>query len=395
MPSPSSVVDVSTTVTLGVFPRQPSRRRTGCSTTRSAGTPHDSARAHPNTCHSSCPGACASVSMVKSHPMSSAMLSSRRGGSSRSGRELISTATPKWRQASNTISASNSDSGRTLPPRPRGVTLRPVQCPRTSVRRIRDRGHHPGRHVGGRHAQLGVDAGHDDVQLGQQRGVLVERAVLEDVDLDPGEDPERRQLLVELTHHVQLASQPLGGEPVGDGEPWRVVAQHHPLVPQVARRPRHLRDRRAAVRPVRVGVAVTLERRPQGGACAGRDVSWLPGQRLDLGQIGRYVAALRLEHDAGGGRPHPLEVLQRARGQPGLQLTGGQLVDRRCGRPKGPHPVRRLVRPLEDVRHPPQRLDSRARHPIRIAARRPTRRCRGPERPGRTRSGRPRSRRTR
>ena len=82
-------------------------------------------------------------------------------------------------------------------------------------------------------------------------------------------------------------------------------------------------------------MAVALERRAQRCACAGRDVSWLPGQRLDLGQIRRYVAALRLEHDAGGGRPHPFEVLQRARGQPGLQLTGGQLVDRRCGRPKG------------------------------------------------------------
>ena len=43
-------------------------------------------------------------------------------------------------------------------------------------------------------AQLRVDAGHDDVEPLEQVVVLVERAVLEDVDLDAGEDAERRQL---------------------------------------------------------------------------------------------------------------------------------------------------------------------------------------------------------
>ena len=38
---------------------------------------------------------------------------------------------------------------------------------------------------------------------------VVERAVLEDVDLDAGEDPERRELLVELGDHVELLEQPL------------------------------------------------------------------------------------------------------------------------------------------------------------------------------------------
>ena len=63
-------------------------------------------------------------------PISSARFSSRVGGSRRSGRELISTAVPLSRQAVNTFSASNFDSGRV--PRP-PVTSRPVQCPSTSA----------------------------------------------------------------------------------------------------------------------------------------------------------------------------------------------------------------------------------------------------------------------
>ena len=61
------------------------------------------------------------------------------------------------------------------------------------------------------HRQLRVDAGDDDVELGEQVLVLVERAVLEDVDLDAGEDAERRQLLVERGDLVELVAQPLGG----------------------------------------------------------------------------------------------------------------------------------------------------------------------------------------
>ena len=66
------------------------------------------------------------------------------------------------------------------------------------------------------HAQLRVHARDDDVELGEQLVLLVERAVLEDVDLDAGQDPERRQLLVELGDDVELLAQPLGGESVGD-----------------------------------------------------------------------------------------------------------------------------------------------------------------------------------
>ena len=50
-----------------------------------------------------------------------------------------------------------------------------------------------------------MHAGHHQVELGQQVLVLVQRAVVEDVDLDAGEDPERRQLLVEQRDLDQLA----------------------------------------------------------------------------------------------------------------------------------------------------------------------------------------------
>src|SRR3954471_14954611 len=60
-------------------------------TTRSTGTPHSTARSHPLPCQSSWPGACASVSIANSQPVSTARVSSRRGGASRSGRGLIST----------------------------------------------------------------------------------------------------------------------------------------------------------------------------------------------------------------------------------------------------------------------------------------------------------------
>ena len=102
-----------------------------------------------------------------------------------------------------------------------------MQCPRMSVwglstaRNIRPvmlRRIHP---------ELGVHAGHDHVESGQQLLVLVQRAVLQDVDLDPGQDAERGQLVVELGDDLELAAQALGSSPwatVSRGL-WSVSAQ--------------------------------------------------------------------------------------------------------------------------------------------------------------------------
>src|SRR5581483_2001312 len=92
--------------------------------TRSGPIPNRSARAQPPSSQSSWPGACASVSMANTQPISTASRSRSSGGSWRSGRQLISTATSWSRQAVNTASASNADCGR-----PRPTIIRPVQWP--------------------------------------------------------------------------------------------------------------------------------------------------------------------------------------------------------------------------------------------------------------------------
>ena len=59
---------------------------------------------------------------------------------------------------------------------------------------------------------------------------MVERAVLQDVDFDPGEEPEGGQLLVNLRHHAELAAQVIGVEAMGHGQPGAVVGER--LVPR-------------------------------------------------------------------------------------------------------------------------------------------------------------------
>ena len=61
-----------------------------------------------------------------------------------------------------------------------------------------------------------MHAGHHDVEPLEQFGLLVERPVLEDVDLDTGEDAHRRDGVTELVDHVELLAQPFGRQPVGD-----------------------------------------------------------------------------------------------------------------------------------------------------------------------------------
>src|SRR3546814_13276411 len=85
-----------------------------------------------------------------------------------------------------------------------------------------DRHHHPAGHLVAWHAQLGVHARHDHVETLEHVLVLVERAVLEDVDLDAGEDPERSQLLVQALDLVDLLEPPPPVEPARDGQTRQV-----------------------------------------------------------------------------------------------------------------------------------------------------------------------------
>ena len=99
----------------------------------------------------------------------------------------------------------------------------------------------------------------DDVDAAEQLFRSVERAVFEDVDLDAGEDAERRHLLVQLRDDVELLAQPVGRQAVRDRQPGRVVGEREVLVPERARLLGHRADRVAAVGPVGVHVQVALE----------------------------------------------------------------------------------------------------------------------------------------
>ena len=71
------------------------------------------------------------------------------------------------------------------------------------------------------------------------------------------------EVLVDRVDHVELLGEPRRGQPVGDGQPRRVVGQHEVLVAELHRGHRHLLDRRAAVGPVRVRVQVAAQRGAQ------------------------------------------------------------------------------------------------------------------------------------
>ncbi len=75
---------------------------------------------------------------------------------------------------------------------------------------IGDGPHHPLGHLLAGHAQLAVHTGNDQVEGAEHVVAVVEGAVLEDVDLDPGEDAKRGQPLVEPGDLVHLLGQPLG-----------------------------------------------------------------------------------------------------------------------------------------------------------------------------------------
>ena len=89
---------------------------------------------------------------------------------------------------------------------------------------------------------------------------MVERAVLEDVDLDAGEDPERRQLLVERGDVVELLLEPLLLSP------WAIVRRGEWSVSTMYSwpRPRAVRAIASIVAPpslhTAVQVAVALQR---------------------------------------------------------------------------------------------------------------------------------------
>jgi hypothetical protein len=66
-----------------------------------------------------------------------------------------------------------------------------------------------------RHPQLGVHACDGGIKLGQQFVGLVQGAVLENVHLDAGEQPERGEPGADPPDDAELAAQPFRGQPRG------------------------------------------------------------------------------------------------------------------------------------------------------------------------------------
>ncbi len=219
---------------------------------------------------------------------------------------------------------------------------------------IGDGQHHALGHLVAGHAQLAVHAGDDDVELGEQLGLLVEAAVLVDVDLDTGEDAERRQLLVEVADHLQLLAEALGAEPVGDGQARRVVGEHHVVVAEGPRRLGHLADRAAAVRPVGVGVAVAAQCLAQLRTGLG-DGAALDG--LQAAQVDGGLAALGLGDGQGGHLADAGKLLQGARGDAAVELGGVHLLHRGGGAAEGADAVGRLLGAFQQEGDAAQRGD--------------------------------------
>ena len=172
-------------------------------TTRSWGTPAATAISHPFRCHSSCPGACASVSIENMQPSLTAMPQELLGRVEALGTRVdLDCGSGRCACLYHCCVIERRLGPAASDDHPPGAVAEDV-----GVRAL-DGGEHALGHRAGVHPELGVDARHHDVESREQVLVLVEGAVFEYVDFDPGEDPERRELLVELFDLFELVAQP-------------------------------------------------------------------------------------------------------------------------------------------------------------------------------------------
>src|SRR5215211_3420141 len=107
--------------------------------------------------------------------------------------------------------------------------------------------------------ERGVHGGHDEVQLGENIVLVVEGAVLEDVDLRSAEELDLIVTLVGLPHGLHLLLQALGREAVRHPEATGVVAEDEVLVAELDGRLGHALDGAFAVRVVGVNVQVSAD----------------------------------------------------------------------------------------------------------------------------------------
>src|SRR6476659_8034134 len=89
--------------------------------------------------------------------------------------------------------------------------------------RIVESAEHTRRHRGAVHREAGVHGADDEVEAVEQRGVVIERSVGEDVALDTLEDPYVRACRIERVDLVMLRQHALARQPAGVERALRMV----------------------------------------------------------------------------------------------------------------------------------------------------------------------------
>ena len=313
-----------------------------------------SARSQPYGCQSSCPGACASVSIENRQPVSTASRSSRRGGS-----QPLGPGVDLDRDAE--LPAGLEDHlGVELRLRPRAAP--PDDHPAGAVAedvdvRVGDRGDHPRRHR--RAAGIRSLECTDATTTSSRPSSSGSWSRLPSSRMSTSMPVRIRNgasSLVERRRRCRAAAQPLRRQAVGDRQPRRVVGERDVLVAEVARRLGHLLDRRAAVGPVRVRVQVAAQQRAQLGAARRR-----PARAAVVLELGAGTPAPRRPtasaDDLRGRRRRcrASSVSVPAATRCSQPRPSGRSVDGRGRGAERLDPVGRLAAALEQERDPAQR----------------------------------------
>lgn len=205
------------------------------------------------------PGAWASRSITKDGSRAPASRSRSSGGSQRSGRLLISTAVPCSRRPRTPHARRSRTVGgcRTSPRQaaPCGGRARsPAGSAAATIR---------ARHGFCVHPQLAVHGCRDEVE---PRGIASlwsrppSSRMSASMPLSSRNAHRASGRWRSLDDADLLGGRPLGAEPVRDPQLGAVVGEHEPLVAELDTRQHHLVDGGAAVAPVRVQVAIALQR---------------------------------------------------------------------------------------------------------------------------------------
>ena len=197
-----------------------------------------------------------------------------------------------------------------------------------------------------------MDASDDDVEAVEDVRGLVERAVLVDVDLDPGQDAERRELRVQRCDLVELGHEPLGAQAVRDGQAWRVIGDDEVFAADVDRGLGHLADRGAAIRRERVRVKVAAQRLAEGRRTLLQRL--FLGECLEPAQVDGLLTAQALEDRALGDLADAAQAAQAAGRSEARDLVGTQLRQRGRRAAEGADAIRGLLHCLEQVGDPLQ-----------------------------------------